>query len=80
MITKFRNALFLGVLLTAGSAGAADGHERGDRGDRGDREDRHGGFMSVPELNAKTGGAALALVLGGAAVVLGRRKRSAPAK
>ena len=32
--------------------------------------------QGVPELNAQAGGSALALVLGGVAVVLGRRRRA----
>ena len=56
------SSLALGLLVTSASA-FADDHG-------------HGKPTAVPEINAKYAGAALVLVLGGAAVVLGRRRRA----
>jgi hypothetical protein len=58
--------LALGATLTARAA-LADGRDH----DRDDRQPRR----AVPEISAKHAGAALALVIGGTAVVLGRRRR-----
>jgi hypothetical protein len=64
-------SLLLGTLM-ASSAALADRHV----------QTRPGGFhpprggTAVPELNAEAAGAALALVIGGVAVVLGRRRRA----
>ena len=56
------------ALLTTGTALASD-HGDDDRGHR------PAPARTVPEISGKYAGAALALVLGGAAVVLGRRRR-----
>ncbi len=46
-------------------------------GPKGDHHEGHGSRVSraVPEINATHAGAALVLVIGGAAVVLGRRRK-----
>ena len=79
MITKISRVTCMAALLLSSAAFAAD---RGEHEGRGFGDDRGGGrgHMGVPELNAKTAGVALALVLGGVAVVLGRRKRSTAGK
>jgi hypothetical protein len=61
------------ALLTTGTALAKD-HGDDDHGDH-DRGHRPAPARTVPEISGKYAGAALALVLGGAAVVLGRRRR-----
>lgn len=60
-----------GLILSIGAAAQGRWDRSGPRGG-GDG----GGARAVPELNAETAGAALALVAGGVAVVLGRRRRT----
>jgi hypothetical protein len=44
-----------------------------DKPDKGDKGDKHG--RAVPEISGTHAGIALALVIGGAAIVVGRRRR-----
>jgi hypothetical protein len=62
-------ALLLGVLCTSGSALAGPRHHHDD--------DDYVPSRAVPEISAKYAGAAFVLVVGGVAVVLGRRRRAA---
>jgi len=71
--------LAAGVLVTSPSAFAdapghdgrdGQGHDKGDKGDKGDKK-----AAAAPELAGKGAPAALALIAGGAAIVVSRRRR-----
>jgi len=69
--------LAAGVLVTSPAAFADghghdgnDGHGHGDKGDKGDKKP-----AAAPELAGKGAPAALALIAGGAAIVISRRRR-----
>ena len=73
--------LAAGVLVTSPSAFAdapghdgrdGQGHDR-DKGDKGDKGDKKA--AAAPELAGKGAPAALALIAGGAAIVVSRRRR-----
>lgn len=65
---------FAGVVMASAGHAAADG----DKGDKvaKDKGDKHGGTVAAPELASKGAPAALALVLGGVAIVVARRRRA----
>lgn len=80
MLKSFRSitamGVVLGVTMISGSA-LADGRDRGGDRDRDrDRDhERDPNPRAVPEISGTQAGGALTLVLGGVAVVLGRRRR-----
>jgi hypothetical protein len=61
-------ALALAAVVLVPAPAHADKPEKDDKGDKG-----HG--LAVPEISGAHAGIALALVLGGAAIVVGRRRR-----